>query len=496
MSGIVQLPPELWTHTFLYLSVTDEAANSDSSNWAKVATGSGVHRDGPCRLLSESNSVKHAIGLVSRRFYELSRPLALEFITLHTLEQVRCLARIFSENARIANVAKRWTRRLDIHLRMVPKSENCPERRLTEETKKQDGRRPQNLLSDLELIIRTCTNLSYFTCCIDPDLIDNAFNIDDILLDVCVPLRVLRWHFKPWTKVELSSLLPAIPELRVLDLSMADRVQLVTSELYELSHLHTLIGPPEIIFPHFEAISLPSIRTVICSERAHQIMLLRGVRRFFAFHGNKISSLDLVHTRAYNWEDILPLCPNVTEVILEVLDTRILEARWSCIRSIGIVDSKANTEKAADLLFYILGVIDSQREKGNYLELETIRIMQGSVVQLLRKRHLKATRIHERRLRSWSVKLEDDNGDLLIGYIMNFHALRRLRGVFNSAPRHRHSSLMAHMPSPHKRSDREYYQTLTILLQIKASAINDSESPDRDVNEQSASWRYIEGLQI
>ncbi|KAL5492633.1 hypothetical protein ACEPAI_4080 [Sanghuangporus weigelae] len=137
------------------------------------------------------------------------------------------------------------------------------------------------------------------------------------------------------------------------------------------------------------------------------------VTPFFQYHGKNIESSDMKGHIYLSDRRTLELLPNVKEVVMGVSDGKAIDATWSKVQKLGIFDDTEN-QAASLLLLHNLDSIDSQREKGNYPNLKTIRILDRASARLLRERNGMAVRLRERRLRSWSIRLEDGHGDLLL----------------------------------------------------------------------------------
>ncbi|KAL5492632.1 hypothetical protein ACEPAI_4079 [Sanghuangporus weigelae] len=110
---ISNIPPELWSHIFHFLSTVDEVTDSSSDAWANIVTANAKYTHVPSRSVIECNKAKCAVGLVCKDFYELSRPVVLETIRL-TDTSLPYLARQIRERPEIARVVERSTKRIDL----------------------------------------------------------------------------------------------------------------------------------------------------------------------------------------------------------------------------------------------------------------------------------------------------------------------------------------------------------------------------------------------
>ncbi|KAL5492626.1 hypothetical protein ACEPAI_4073 [Sanghuangporus weigelae] len=101
--AISNIPPELWSDIFQFLSTVEEVTDSSSDAWANIVTTNAKHTHDLSRAVLACNEVKRAVGRVCKDFYELSRPVALETIRL-TDTSLRYLARHIKERPEIARV--------------------------------------------------------------------------------------------------------------------------------------------------------------------------------------------------------------------------------------------------------------------------------------------------------------------------------------------------------------------------------------------------------
>ncbi|KAL5531246.1 hypothetical protein ACEPAG_4123 [Sanghuangporus baumii] len=389
--AISSIPPELWSHIFQFLSTVDEVTDSSSDAWANIVSANAKYTHDPSRTVVECNEAKCAVGLVCKDFYELSRPVALETIRL-TSASLRYLARQIKERPKFARVVERSTKRIDL------RSTERGWHREHEPT-------IEDLKIDLETIIKSSRNL---TCLLLPSEVNNwARYIPDVVQKTCTLLEVLYYPVATFVKSAESNELSSFTNLRVLDVTKVASWQVLKP--CELPLLHTLIGSLDIICYHFAEIQLPSLRTLV-SIREHFISV--DVTPFFQYHGKNIESLDMRRHAGLFERRILELLPNVKEVVMDVSDGEAFDATWSKVQKLGIID-RTNSQPAS-LLLHNLDSVDSQREKGNYPNLKTIRILDRAFARLLRERNSMATRLRERRLRSWSIRLEDGHGDLLL----------------------------------------------------------------------------------
>ncbi|KAL5492625.1 hypothetical protein ACEPAI_4072 [Sanghuangporus weigelae] len=389
--AVPSIPPELWSHIFQFLSTVDEVTDSSSDAWANIVTANAKYTHAPSRTVVECNEAKCAVGLVCKDFYELSRPVALETIRL-TDTSLRYLAGQIKERPEIARVVERSTKRIDL--------------RFTNNVfYLEPGQIVRDLEIGLELIIKSSRSL---TCLLLP--VRHWFWTGRFILDVvsktCALLEVL---YCPQTTrcIESPSALSSFTNLRVLDLT--ETLNREALKPCEFPHLHTLIGSLDIICCHFAEIRLPSLRTLV-SIRSPRMSF--DVTPFFQCHGKNIESFDLRGQTGLFERRTLELLPNVKEVIMDVRDEKAIGTMWSNVQKLGIIDRAS--DQAASLVLHNLDSIDSQREKGNYPNLKTIRILDRAFTRLLRERNSMATRLRERRLRSWSIRLEDGHGDLLL----------------------------------------------------------------------------------
>ncbi|KAL5513390.1 hypothetical protein ACEPAH_3789 [Sanghuangporus vaninii] len=386
--AIPNIPPELWSTIFQFLSTVDEATDSSSDAWANIVTAKAKHTHALSRTVLECNEAKRAVGLVCKDFYELSRPVALETIRLTSIS-LPYLARQIRERPEIARVVEQSTKRIDF--RSADMAFRC-----------NHGQIVRDLKRDLETIIKSSRNLSYLLLPVCD------YSWARFIPETCTLLEVLYYDWT-WLVVRFESIvLSSFTDLRVLDLTAAMEREVLKPCEFPL--LHTLIGSWTVICFHFAETRLPSLRTLVFQR---PLRCSIDAAPFFQYHGKNIESLNMEgHANIFDHR-ILEFLPNVKEVIMDVSDGEVFDATWLNVQKLGIVDLY-NKEESPSLALHNLNSIDSEREKGNYPNLKTIRILENALSRRLRERNSMATRLRERRLRSWSIRLEDGDGDLLL----------------------------------------------------------------------------------
>ncbi|KAL5536699.1 hypothetical protein ACEPAF_522 [Sanghuangporus sanghuang] len=182
-------------------------------------------------------------------------------------------------------------------------------------------------------------------------------------------------------------------------------------EPYELPLLHTLISSLDVICSHFVETRLPSPRTVVFKRLLQNSF---DIAPFFQCHGKNIESPDMSGHAGLFERRTLELLSNVRDVVMDVWDKKAIGTKRSNVRKLGICNLASSQASSLAATVYSLGSIHLQRIKGNYLNLKTIRSLDGATVRLLRERNGIATQLRERLLRNWSIRLEDGHGHLLL----------------------------------------------------------------------------------
>ncbi|KAL5513389.1 hypothetical protein ACEPAH_3788 [Sanghuangporus vaninii] len=360
--ALPNIPPELWCHIFQFLSTADEVTDSSSDAWANIVTANPKHTYVPSRAVIECNEAKRAVGLVCKDFYELSRPVVLETITLWNIDSMRYLARQIREKSEIARVVERSTKRIDFRLTKTP------------------FRRERQTVGDVEIVINSSRNL---TCLKLPDYDWHSagYSISDVVSKTCTLLDVL---YYPQTLLwpELPSTLNSFNNLRVLDLTAINDREVLGPCEFPL--LHTLIGSLDVVCSRFADARLPSLRTLVFKRLLQSSF---DIAPFFQCHGKNIESLDMSGHAGLFERRTLELLPNVRDVVMDVWDRKAIGRMWPNVQKFGICNLASSRASSLAATVYSLGSIHLQRVKGNYPNLRTIRILDGTIVRLLRERN-------------------------------------------------------------------------------------------------------------
>ncbi|KAH8110741.1 hypothetical protein DFH11DRAFT_1547161 [Phellopilus nigrolimitatus] len=407
------LPAELWLQVFAHLSIIGEATYS-SAPWDMFTRG--AQDDKEKRLISESVSTKRALSLVSRHFYLLSRSIVLELITLQKVDHLRSLADSIRRNPELGTAMTRCTERLDICVEQEIKFEGRNPVAISTETSITYGEREMqtrwsyDLLRDMVAILRFCPSLKYLTYSRPRDL--TVITLDpfvEALANSCPFIEILRWRFAPLVK--LSSVIPSLVNLRVLDISM---VAPILSEsnigIPELPHLHTISGPLDVICPAFASVRLPVLHTLICNRYGRSS--IRGLTEFFSTHGAQITRLEH-RCASVGGQPYLSLCTNVADLVVDWSDCETLHLAFPSIMRVGLAGVRTGLQDVR-ILLYVFDVLEYELDNANYPKLSVIRIVEKASANSVRRLGMNALRLYDRRMRGRSIKLEDDLGDRLV----------------------------------------------------------------------------------
>lgn len=383
------IPLELWSHIFSFLSTIDEVANSSREAWADVVTNNPRHTYLPTPAVVECNKTKRAIGLVSKDFYELSRHVALESVTLRTVASLRHFALQIEEEPGFAGIVGRCTKRVDL-------------RSILEDLGRYGDAR--NVGRDIQLVLRSGRNLA---CLMLPEYHQRgtAPPFSNVVPNSCTFLEVLCYSF-PGNPATCFPSIARFTRLRVLYISTMSETSVPRSCEFPL--VHTLIGPGDGIRTFAET-QLPSLCTLVLKSHARVGV---GLSQFLFNHGKIVESLDIVGdiNGLHSWSS--NSLANVKRLVISDYEEIAIGMIWPNLQELGIFGRNVST--SLSLILYNLDMIENQREKGNYCNLESIRILCDDSAKILRARVAGALKLRERRLRGWSIRLEDGHGNLLL----------------------------------------------------------------------------------
>ena len=349
-----------------------------------------------------------SLSVVNKLLHDCSAPFFFETVQVTKEETLWKLIRSLQTNFQFKEDFSSYTRRLVIIIndgengRACPIGEGASQLLLIDRwpasLSKYSAEHMDRICNAISEIVCCCRQLSHFSCTL-PWFTESKKSSEK------KPSSHMNGHYTSGTEHVSSCLLSNLRNVRTLRIGHVGKaISSAISSIDEFPNLHTLQGPWDVIFFLFRKIRLPSLCNVILGKNNK---LGISSEEFFKMHGNNIKSLVSLHNFG---EDFLLFCPNLQDFVVDILDCMSFVGENSQVRRLGLFTSNFPPSSFWDHFFrYLTGYY------GPYMtNLEVVRLVNGKTCRDLKQSNALGLRLWDRRFRDRDVRLEDEQGALLV----------------------------------------------------------------------------------
>lgn len=398
------LPPELWLEILSLCTYTPRFLEFQPTD--TLITGY-TEQD-----IQATVRTRLSLLFVCKQFYSLAKRFLYEFLYITRMKQLRSLHWSLNLAGDLDHGPDPalWVKRFDFR---CANQNNA----LADETPPTTVFEPAHLVWMFDLVSRAtgrCLNLKHFTCQLPMHF--NDYMPDPSIIQLFQPgLESLSWG--GGLRLPISLMLTSFSNIHVFRLDQLGDLGSNSEQItLDMPNLHTLRASVSVVSSLFPKITLPSLSTLIVERSLVSPAETFRPKAFFEAHGNKIQTL--VCSGSFEFiKRHLHHCTNLRNFVVGALNADKIPNQVSDrITLLGISADQMmfNARTPMEPLWDYLCDIIVGSFGHSFHNLAVLRVIDRTMALGLRENNPHGLRVWERRFRGNGIRLEDENGNILL----------------------------------------------------------------------------------